>query len=64
MIETFRGWPCSDWTCSRCGKVHTAHWTAPGEYCPRCGRVVARIEWINGRVEQAGKGGGTFRFKC
>lgn len=50
VTETYRGWPCSDWVCSGCGKTHNSH--MPGEYCPRCGRRVVRVEWASGRIDR------------
>lgn len=44
MTCTYRGEPCSDWTCSFCGKTHVVHNAARvGEYCPRCGAKVAEV---------------------
>lgn len=38
LTMTYAGDPCSDWTCSECGKVHVEHNRAPvDEHCPRCG---------------------------
>ena len=35
------GYPCNDYRCSACGKVHNA--PRPGSYCPRCGCLVAEV---------------------
>jgi len=51
MKETYEGWPCSDFTCGECGKVHTAPRLMPGEHCPRCGARVDEVEYANGRKE-------------
>ena len=44
MERTYIGDPCSDWTCSACGKKHVVHNMARlGEYCPRCGAKVEKV---------------------
>lgn len=44
MTCTYHGEPCSDWTCSRCGKTHVVHNAARlGEFCPRCGARVTGV---------------------
>lgn len=45
LTRTYSGEPCSDWTCSECGKTHCWHNAARvGERCPRCGAVITRVE--------------------
>lgn len=41
MKRTYYGTPCSDWTCSACGKVSNV--LKPNERCSRCGAVVAKV---------------------
>ena len=44
LTRTYEGNPCSDWTCSECGKVHTEHNMArTASYCPRCGARVTKV---------------------
>lgn len=44
LTRTYEGNPCSDWTCSECGKVHTEHNMARvNAYCPRCGAEVGKV---------------------
>ena len=38
LVETYRGYPCNDYTCSACGKTHCA--PRRHEHCPRCGSRV------------------------
>ena len=38
LEETYRGYPCNDYTCSECGKTHCA--PRRHEHCPRCGAKV------------------------
>lgn len=45
LARTYSGEPCSDWTCSNCGKTHCVHNAAKlGEFCSRCGALVTRVE--------------------
>lgn len=44
MSLVYEGYPCSDWKCSTCGKIHSA--PRLHNYCPRCG---APIESADGR---------------
>lgn len=51
LERTYVGYPCSDWTCSACGKIHTDN--DAREHCPRCGARVVRV--VRGeRVEEVG----------
>ena len=38
LVRTFHGYPCSDWTCSACGKISNS--PHPTQRCPRCGARV------------------------
>ena len=40
MTTEYEGYPCSDYRCSACGKVHSA--PRAHERCPRCGAKVTR----------------------
>lgn len=45
LTRTYEGEPCSDWTCSACGKTHCVHNAAKvSEFCPRCGNKVTGVE--------------------
>ena len=42
MTTEYEGYPCSDYRCSACGKVHSA--PRAHERCPRCGAKVTRVD--------------------
>ncbi len=41
MTVEYEGSPCSDYRCSRCGKVHNTPRVGP--FCPRCGASVTSV---------------------
>lgn len=42
LTVEYEGYPCSDFRCSACGKVHNA--PAPQPFCPRC---AAEVAWVS-----------------
>ena len=42
MTQEYAGYPCSDFRCSACGKVHNA--PHADEFCSRCGAMVVGVE--------------------
>ena len=46
LTVEYEGYPCSDYRCSSCGKLHNA--PRPGAYCPRCGAIVREVRLEGG----------------
>ena len=42
LTVEMEGYPCNDYRCSACGKMHNA--PRAGAYCPRCGAFVTGVE--------------------
>ena len=42
MTTELEGYPCNDYRCSACGKLHTA--PRANERCPRCGAKVTKLD--------------------
>lgn len=43
LTVEYEGYPCSDFRCSACGKVHNA--PAPQPFCPRCAAEVVGVSF-------------------
>ena len=53
LTVVYRGYPCSDFLCSSCGKIHNA--PHPDAFCPRCGAVVAEVIEVSGGCQNGAK---------
>ena len=47
MRRVYAGYPCHDWKCSACGKIHNS--LRAGQWCPRCGAHTVRVVDKDGR---------------
>ena len=45
LVVEFEGYPCNDYRCTACGKVHNA--PRANGYCPRCGAKVEEVVYAD-----------------